>query len=130
MVCVSCGSLGSVLWGFVLFLWVLSWFHWGVILCPWGSCSVCVLGPGSVDIFKFLFRKKGWVKLCIMLATQSIEARAQRERCRQACTIGSLIMRIQSQGKEKKTGGAVGLFKYQEGPLGTSSKRANGNVAE
>ena len=62
VVCVSCGSLGSV-----LFLWVLSWFCWGVILCPWGSCSVRVLGPGSVlgsvlgsvDIFKFLLRKKG-----------------------------------------------------------------------
>ena len=92
--------VGPVLWGSVLFLWVLSWFRWGVILCPWGSCSVRVLGPGSVldsvDIFEFLLRKKGWVELCIMLATQSIEARAQRERCRQACTIGSLIMRIQS----------------------------------
>src|SRR6266571_5566754 len=31
---------------------------------------------------------------------------------------------------EKKTGGAVGLFKYQEGRQGASSKRANGNVVE
>ena len=28
------------------------------------------------------------------------------------------------------TSGAVGLFKYQEGRQGTSSKQANGNVAE
>src|SRR6266702_1494373 len=39
-------------------------------------------------------------------------------------------MKIQSLGKEKKTGGAVGLFKYQEGRQGASSKRANGNSAE
>ena len=31
---------------------------------------------------------------------------------------------------EKKTSGAVGLFKYQKGRQGASSKRANGNVAE
>src|SRR6266702_4361512 len=31
---------------------------------------------------------------------------------------------------EKKTNGAVGLFKYQKGRQGASSKRANGNVAE
>src|SRR6266568_3699964 len=31
---------------------------------------------------------------------------------------------------EKKTSGAVGLFKYQEGRQGASSKRANGSVAE
>ena len=60
-----------------------------------------------------------------MLATQSIEAWAQQERCKQACTIGSLKTRIQSWGKEKKTGGAVDLFKYQEGRQGASSKRAN-----
>src|SRR6266568_1873468 len=31
---------------------------------------------------------------------------------------------------EKKTSGAVGLFKYQKGRQGASSKRANGSVAE
>ena len=45
---------------------------------PWGSYSICVLGSGSVlspiDIFKFLLRKREWVKLYIMLATQLIEA--------------------------------------------------------
>ena len=45
-------------------------------VCPWGSYSVrgsgSILGP--VDIFEFLLRKREWVKLCIMLATQSIEA--------------------------------------------------------
>ena len=78
-------------WGSVLFLWVLLGYN----SMLWGSCSVRVLGPGSVlgsvDIFEFLLRKKGWVELCIMLATQSIEARAQQEGCRQACTIGLSI---------------------------------------
>ena len=50
-----------------------------------------------------------------MLATQSIEARAQQEGCRQACTIGLSInedIKLE-KGKEKgKTGGAVGLYKY------------------
>ena len=50
-----------------------------------------------------------------MLATQSIEARAQQEGCRQACTIGLSINEDTKleKGKEKrKTGGAVGLYKY------------------
>ena len=50
-----------------------------------------------------------------MLATQSIEARAQQEECRQACTIGLSINEDTKleKGKEKrKTGGAVGLYKY------------------
>ena len=50
-----------------------------------------------------------------VLATQSIEARAQQERCRQACTIGLSINEDTKleKGKEKgKTGGAVGLYKY------------------
>ena len=50
-----------------------------------------------------------------MLATQSIEARAQQERCRQACTIGLSINKDTKleKGKEKgKKGGAVGLYKY------------------
>ena len=36
-----------------------------------------------------------------------------------------LSTKVQSWGKEKKTGGAVGLFKYQKGRQGASSKRAN-----
>ena len=90
----SCGSLGSVLWFHVL------------ILCfdfvSLSSYFIHVLGPGfgfvfgSIDIFKFLLKKKGWVKLYIILAIQSIKVQAQRERCRQACMIGSLLMRIQS----------------------------------
>ena len=50
-----------------------------------------------------------------MLATQSIEARAQQEGCRQACTIGLSINEDTKlkKGKEKrKTGGTVGLYKY------------------
>ena len=50
-----------------------------------------------------------------MLATQSIEARAQQEGRRQACTIGLSINEDTKlkKGKEKrKTGGAVGLYKY------------------
>ena len=50
-----------------------------------------------------------------LLATQSIEARAQQEGCRQACTIGLSINENTKleKGKEKrKTGGAVGLYKY------------------
>ena len=50
-----------------------------------------------------------------MLATQSIEARAQHEGCGQACTIGLSINEDTKleKGKEKrKTGGAVGLYKY------------------
>ena len=50
-----------------------------------------------------------------MLATQSIEARAQQEGCMQACTIGLSINEDTKleKGKEKrKTGGAVGLYKY------------------
>src|SRR6266705_7163965 len=65
-----------------------------------------------------------------MLATQSIEARAQQEGCRQACTIGLSINEDTKLRKGKKTDGAVGLFKYQKGRQGASSKRANGNVAE
>src|SRR6266702_7544148 len=66
-----------------------------------------------------------------LLATQSIEARAQREEYRQACTIGLSINEDTKLRKgEKKTGGAVGLFKYQEGRQGASSKRANSSVAE
>ena len=34
--------------------------------------SVSVLGP--INIFKFLLKKREWVKLYIMLATQSIKA--------------------------------------------------------
>ena len=60
------------------------------------SLGFLVLVLSSVDIFEFLLRKKGWVELCIMLATQSIKAQAQRGRCRQACMIGSLLTRIQS----------------------------------
>ena len=51
----------------------------------------------------------------LLLATQSIEARAQQEGCRQACTIGLSINEDTKlkKGKEKrKTGGAVGLYKY------------------
>src|SRR6266568_903177 len=68
-----------------------------------------------------------------MLATQSIEARAQQDGCRQACTIGLSInedTKLRKRKGEKKTGGAVGLFKYQKGRQGASSKRANGNMAE
>ena len=46
-----------------------------------------------------------------MLATQSIEARAQQERCRQACTIG-LSINEDTKLEKGKTGGAVGLYKY------------------
>ena len=45
---------------------------------PWGSCSIRVLGSSSIlspiDIFKFLLRKREWVKLYIILVTQLIEA--------------------------------------------------------
>ena len=50
-----------------------------------------------------------------MLATQSIEAQAQQEGCRQACIIRLSINEDTKleKGKEKrKTGGAVGLYKY------------------
>src|SRR6266567_951841 len=65
----------------------------------------------SVDIFKFLFRKREWVKLCIILATQSIKARAQQEGCRQACTIRLSINEDTKleKGKEKK-GSAARAF--------------------
>src|SRR6266568_3475549 len=39
-------------------------------------------------------------------------------------------IKLRKKKREKKTSGAVGLFKYQEGRQGASSKRANGNVAE
>ena len=42
--------------------------------------SGSVLSP--IDIFKFLLRKREWVKLYIILATQLIKARAQQERYR------------------------------------------------
>ena len=53
--------------------------------------------------------------LKLLLATQSIEARAQQEECRQACTIGLSINEDTKleKGKEKgKTGGVVGSYKY------------------
>ena len=74
-----------------------------------------VLVLDSVDIFKFLLRKREWVKLYIILATQSIKARAQQERYRRACTIELSINEDTKleKGKEKrKTGGTVGLYKY------------------
>ncbi len=83
-----------------------------MILCPWGSCSVCVPSPGfvlgPVDIFEFLLRKREWVELCIMLATQSIEARVQQEGCRQACTIELSINEDTKleKGKGKKSSAA------------------------
>ena len=47
-------------------------------MCPWGSYSIYILGSSSVlspiDIFKFLLRTREWVKLYIILATQSIKA--------------------------------------------------------
>ena len=43
-------------------------------ICPWGSYSIRVLGSSSIDIFKFLLKKREWVKLCIMLVTQLIKA--------------------------------------------------------
>ena len=50
-----------------------------------------------------------------MLATQSIEARAQQEGCRQACTNGLSInedTNLEKGKKKEKTGGMVGLYKY------------------
>ena len=50
-----------------------------------------------------------------MLATQLIEARAQQERRRQACTIGLSInedIKLEKGKEKRKTGGAVGLYKY------------------
>ena len=98
-----CVPLGSIL--------ILLGFN---SVCPQGSYSVygsgSVLGP--IDIFKFLLRKREWVKLYIILATQSIEARVQQEEYRQACTIGLSINEDTKleKGKEKrKTGGTVGL---------------------
>ena len=46
-----------------------------------------------------------------LLATQSIEARAQQEGCRQACTIG-LSINEDTKLEKGKTGSAVGLYKY------------------
>ena len=77
----------------------------------WGSSSV--LGP--IDIFEFLLRKREWVKLCIILATQLIEARVQQEGYRQACTIGLSInknTKLEKGKKKRKTGNIVGLYKY------------------
>ncbi len=96
----------------------------GLILCPWGSCSVRVPSPSfilsPIDIFKFLFRKREWVKLYIMLATQSIKARAQQEGCRQACTIGLSINEDTKleKGKEKK-GSAARSFMRSSGHVGS-----------
>ena len=50
-----------------------------------------------------------------MLATQSIEVRAQQERCRQACTIELSInedIKLEKGKEKRKTGGTVGLYKY------------------
>ncbi len=54
-----------------------------------------------------------------MLATQSIEARAQQEGCRQACTIGLSINEVTKleKGKEKK------------GSVARSFMRSSGHVS-
>ena len=55
------------------------------------------------------------VELYIMLATQSIKARAQQEGCRQACTIGLSInedIKLEKGKDKRKINSAVGLYKY------------------
>src|SRR6266702_5069917 len=65
-----------------------------------------------------------------MLATQSIEARAQQEGCRQACTIGLSINEDTKLRKGKEDRWCCGLVQISRRPPSASSKRANGNVAE
>ena len=68
-----------------------------------------------------------------MLATQSIEAQALQEGCRQACTIGLSINEDTKLKKGKEKGKRVvswSCTNIQEGRQGASSKRANGSVAE
>ena len=79
MVCVSCGSL---ILGFLLCSFS---FYWGSNSMSFGVpvlFVVLVLVLSPVNIFKFLLRKREWVELYIILATQLIEARAQQDRCR------------------------------------------------
>ena len=103
--CVVCVLLVlSCPWGPVLFL-LFWWCLLGLFLC---LCPVC----GLVDIFEFLFRKKRWYGLDIMLVTQSIKAWAWHEG-RQACMIGSLLMRISSQGLEEGQGKDTSIYKRQ-----------------
>ena len=50
-----------------------------------------------------------------MLATQSIEARAQQEGCRRAYTIRLSInedIKLEKGKEKRKTGSVVGLYKY------------------
>ena len=64
-----------------------------------------------------------------MLATQSIEARAQQEGCRQACTIGLSInedTKLEKRKGEKEEGWCGGLIQIScEGRQGASGRRDN-----
>ncbi len=96
-------------WGSVHVLFVFCSCSWGFssvrVLFVFRLCSVLVLFWFCfVDIFKFLPRKKSSNELWIMLATQSIKARARQRGCMQACTIGLSINEDPKleKGKEKK----------------------------
>ena len=68
--------------------------------CSLGFYYVYILGSGSIlspiDIFKFLLRKREWVKLYIILATQLIKAQAQQEDTGKPIQLDCLLTKIQS----------------------------------